>query len=89
MRVSPTTPKVMNHSTCEFRFLEVEAGLKKHEELLKTVEDLSKQLNEMKTKQVRIRSVFTNYPFFWLFLICGPLILQTGNFEFADRTKIS
>ncbi len=38
----------------------LEAGLKKHEELSKTVENLTKQLNEMKTEQVRISSVFTN-----------------------------
>ncbi len=60
MSVNPTISKGMNHSTYELRFLKLEAGLKKHEELSKTVENLSKQLNEMKTQQVRISSVFTN-----------------------------
>ena len=55
MSVNPTIPKERNHSTSELRFLEFEAGyVKKHEELLKTVENLTRQLNEVKAKQVRI-----------------------------------
>jgi len=55
MIVNPTVPKEMNHLLCELRFLEFEAGfVKKHEELLKTVENLTKQLNEMKTRPVRV-----------------------------------
>jgi len=55
MIVNPTVPKEMNHLLCELRFLEFEAGfVKKHEELLKTVENLTKQLNEMKTRLVRV-----------------------------------
>jgi len=41
--------------TNELRFLEFEVGyVKKHEELLKTVKNLTRQLNEVKAKQVRI-----------------------------------
>ncbi len=55
MSVNPTNPKERNHSTSELRFLEFEVGyVKKHEELLKTVENLSRQLDEVKAKQVRI-----------------------------------
>jgi hypothetical protein len=53
---NPTIPYGMNHSTSELRFLELEAGFvssKKYEELSKTVENLSKQLNERVTKLVR------------------------------------
>ncbi len=46
MSVNPTIQKEINHSACELRFLELEAGLKKHEELAKTVENLTKRLNE-------------------------------------------
>ncbi len=46
------------HSACELRFLELEAGFKKHEELLKSVENHAKQLNEIKTKLVRIVDIF-------------------------------
>ncbi len=46
MSVNPTMSKEINHSTCELRFLELEAGLKKHEVLAKTVENLTKRLNE-------------------------------------------
>jgi hypothetical protein len=41
--------KETNHSTSELRFLELEAGFKKHDELF---EILSKQLNEVRKKQV-------------------------------------
>ncbi len=53
MSVNPTMPKEMNHSTCELRFLEIEADLKNHKKL-STTENLSKQLNEMKTQLVKI-----------------------------------
>ncbi len=57
MIVNPTVPKEMNHLLCELRFLDFEAGyVKKNEELLKTVENLTKQLNGIKAKQVRIFS---------------------------------
>ncbi len=46
--------KEINHSTYELRFLELEAGYKKLDELLKTVGNLSRQLNEMKINQVII-----------------------------------
>ena len=54
MSVDPTTRIEKIHSSCELRFLELEAGLKKHEELSKTVANLSKQLDEVKTKLVKI-----------------------------------
>jgi len=55
MIVNPTVPKEMNHLLCELRFSEFEAGYaKKHEKLLETVENLTKKLNEMKTKLVRV-----------------------------------
>jgi hypothetical protein len=48
-------PKDMHHSLCKLRFLEFEADfVKKHKELLKTVENLTTQLNERVTKLVRI-----------------------------------
>jgi len=43
--------KETKHSTSELRFLKLEASLKKHEELL---ENVSKQLNEVRIKQVNI-----------------------------------
>jgi len=46
MSVNPAVPKEMNHSTSELRFLNLEVGLKKQEELAKTVENLTKLLNE-------------------------------------------
>ncbi len=55
MIVNPTVPKEMKHLLCQLRFLDLEAGyVKKHEEFLKTDENLTKQLNEMKTKLVRV-----------------------------------
>jgi hypothetical protein len=57
MSVNPTMPQVLSHSTCELRFLELEGGYKKIEGLLKTVENLAKQLNELKTNQVIILCV--------------------------------
>jgi len=58
MSVNPTMPKEMNHSTSELRLLGLEAGfVKKYEELLKTVENHAKQLDEVKTKLVK----FSNY----------------------------
>jgi len=57
MSVNPTMPKDMHHSLCELRFLEFEADyVKKHKELLKTVENLTTQLNERVTKLVRVFS---------------------------------
>jgi len=59
MSVNPTLPKEISHSTYELRFLELEAGyVKKHEELLKTVESHSRKLNELKKNQARIIFVF-------------------------------
>jgi len=59
MSVNSTIPKETNHSTSELSFLELEARLKKHEELVfKTLENFSRQLNEIKAKQVKIYVVF-------------------------------
>jgi hypothetical protein len=59
MSVNQTMPQEISHSKCELRFLEFEAGyLKNHEELLKTVETLSKHLDEVKAKQARIFIVY-------------------------------
>ena len=44
MRVNPTEQKEINNSTSELRFLELEAGFRKHEELLKSDINLSKQV---------------------------------------------
>ncbi len=49
MSVNQIKPREINHSTYEIRFSELEAGYKKLEELLKTVENHSRQLDEMKT----------------------------------------
>jgi len=60
MKVKQTTAidmnhEPMNHSTCDLRFLELEAeGYKKYDELLKTVERHALQLKEIKSKLVRI-----------------------------------
>jgi len=57
MSVIPTVPREMSHLLWELRFSEFEAGyVKKHEKLLETVENLTKQLNGIKAKQVRIFS---------------------------------
>ncbi len=61
MSVNPTMPKEINHSTYELRFFELEADLKNHKELSKTVENLSKQLNEMKTQLVEIIFILNYY----------------------------
>jgi len=53
MSVNPTMPKEMNHSTFELRLSELEADFKNHKELSKTVENLSNELNEMKTQLVK------------------------------------
>ena len=58
MSVIPTIPKEVNHSSCELRFLELEAGLKKHEKFLQIVESHAKLLDEVKTKLVRIFDEF-------------------------------
>ncbi len=50
MEVNSAKLKEIHHSSCELRFLELEAGFKKHEELLKSVENLSKQLSEVEYK---------------------------------------
>ncbi len=50
MSVNPTMAKDMNHSLCEHRLSEIEARLQKYEELLKTVENLSRRLNEKVNK---------------------------------------
>jgi hypothetical protein len=43
MSVSPEKLKKKEHSKCDLRITDLEAGFKKHEELLKAVENLSKQ----------------------------------------------
>jgi hypothetical protein len=53
MNVNPAKPKEINHSSYELRFLELENGFKKHDELLKSVENISKELNEVKSKLVK------------------------------------
>jgi|LakMenEpi03Aug12_release.lakeMendotaPanAssembly.Ray.scaffolds.fasta_scaffold5292022_1 hypothetical protein len=53
MSVSPTSKRRTDHSSNELRFVELEAGFKKYEELLKSIADHAKQLNEIKTKLVR------------------------------------
>jgi len=53
MSVSPTNQKYIHHSSNELRFVELEAGLKKYEGLLKSIEDHARQLNEIKSKLVR------------------------------------
>jgi len=53
MNVNPTMPKEFNHSTFELRLSELEAEFKNHKELSKTVDNLSKELNEMKTQLVK------------------------------------
>jgi len=53
MSVDSSKPQDINHPTYELRFIEIEAGFKKQEELSKIVENLSGQLNEVKTKLVR------------------------------------
>jgi len=53
-----TTSKGMNHSTSELRLIEIEARLKKQEEFSITVQNLSKELNEIKTQLVKIFFVF-------------------------------
>jgi len=54
MSVNPIKPKEVNHSLYELRFLELEAGLKKHEKLMQNFESHARQLDEVKTKLVRI-----------------------------------
>jgi hypothetical protein len=51
MSVKSTRAKEINDLSCDLR-LELEAGFKRQEELLKTFENLKKQLNETKTSQV-------------------------------------
>ncbi len=54
MSVNPTKPPEINHSSYELRILNLEAGFEKQEGMLKSVEKLSKQLNEIKSELVRI-----------------------------------
>jgi hypothetical protein len=49
-----TMSKGMNHSTSELKLIEIEARLKKQEEFSITVENLSKELTEIKTQLVKI-----------------------------------
>jgi len=42
MSVNPTN--AIHHSLCEYKFLELEAGFKNHEELLKSIRNLPKQV---------------------------------------------
>jgi len=58
MSVNSTKPNEINHSSFELRILNLEEGFKKYDELLKAVGSHAKQLNEIKTKLVRI---FSNY----------------------------
>jgi len=53
MSVNQTNPIEIMHSTLELRISDLEAGFKKHEDLLKSIEDHAKQLNEIKSKLVR------------------------------------
>jgi len=53
MSVNPSMPQEIKNSSSELRFLELEAGYKKIDYLLKTVENLSKHLDEVKAKLVR------------------------------------
>ncbi len=53
MSVNPIEFKEIDHSSCELRISNLEAGLKNHEELL---EAFDKQLNEVKSKLVTIFS---------------------------------
>jgi hypothetical protein len=55
MQVNPRIEKEMNHSTSELKFSEA-SFVKKYEELLKTVENHAKQLDEVKTKLVKFLS---------------------------------
>ena len=61
MSVNEIKQKETSNSTYEFRFLELEAGYRRHEESLKTVENLSKQLTEVKNSLVRIFCVFSDF----------------------------
>ncbi len=61
MSVNEMKTKETNNSTYEFRFLEFEAGYRRHEESLKTLENLSKQLTEVKKSLVRIFFVFSDF----------------------------
>ena len=54
MSVNPTDQKEIKHLSYELKFLESEVGFKNHEKLLNTVENLSKQLNEVKSQLVRL-----------------------------------
>jgi len=56
MSVSPTKQKKKKHSICELRITDLEAEVKKHKELLKAVENFSKQLYETRLNQVIIFS---------------------------------
>jgi hypothetical protein len=58
MSVNSTIPNETNQSTSELRLFELEAGFKKHEQLLKKFENFSKHLNEVKTTGVQIFFVF-------------------------------
>ncbi len=44
LNINSAKPEEINNSSCELRFLELEAGLRKHEELLKAFENLAKQV---------------------------------------------
>jgi len=54
MSVNPIKFEEVNHSSYALRLLKLEAGLKKHEQFIKIVESHAKQLDEVKTKIVRI-----------------------------------
>jgi hypothetical protein len=54
MSVNSSKPQDINQSSYDLRLIEIEAGFKKQEELSKIVENLSGQLNEVKTKLVRL-----------------------------------
>ncbi len=64
MSVNQAISQEISHSTYEIRFSELEAGLKKCEEFLKTVETLSKNLDEVKAKLVRILFVSRQFHLF-------------------------
>jgi hypothetical protein len=62
MSVNSTELKDVNDLSCELR-LELEAGFRKQKELLKTFENLTKQLYKTKSSQV-ITFCYNDYLFF-------------------------
>ncbi len=65
-----TMSKGMNHSTSELKLIEIEARLKKQEEFSITVENFSKELNEMKTQLVKIFFCFIKNYIAMMYYFC-------------------